>query len=429
MQLVSHPTRNKWDDLIKRHSDDAQVISQRVDGIIQQVIDNGDAALYDLTKSIDQVLLEDLKVQTQEIEQAYLNADIELVRAMELAADNIKKFHKHQKMATPNIETARGVRCWQKSLPIEKVGIYVPGGTAPLFSTLLMLAIPAKLAGCSSIIVCSPPNKKATIHPNILTAAKIAGIDEIYKVGGAQAIAAMAYGTESLPQVYKIFGPGNRYVTLAKQKVSMSGVAIDLPAGPSEVAVIADQNADPEFIVWDLLSQAEHGADSQVVMVTDSEELCENVQKILGQNLKNLPRKAMAEKSLEESKIILFNDLDECLSFVNHYAPEHLIINTVNAENLADQVSNAGSVFIGPLTPESAGDYASGTNHTLPTNACARAYSGVTLESFKKIITFQQINSEGLKNIGPAIERLAAEEGLDAHKQAVSVRFNKGSAR
>jgi len=425
MQFISCPPRRDWDDLVKSPVSDEQQISDRVHDIIEDVRLNGDKALYALSKSIDGVSLANIKVSLQEIESAYSKADPDLIEAMKLAAQNIEKFHKVQSMSTPVVETVPGVRCWQKSLPVEKVGIYVPGGTAPLFSTLLMLAVPAKLAGCGSIIVCSPPDKHGSIHPNILTAAKIAGIDKIYKSGGAQAIAAMAFGTESIPGVYKIFGPGNRYVTFAKQKISLSGIAIDMPAGPSEVAVIADHSADPEFLAWDLLSQAEHGADSQVILATESRKLAEEVKSEIDKVLNDLPRKDMAEKALQESKIIEFDTLNTALEFVNYYAPEHLIINTENADALADKVTNAGSVFIGSMTPESAGDYASGTNHTLPTNACARAYSGVNLESFKKIITFQQINKDGMKNIGPAIERLAAEEGLEAHRKAVSVRLQK----
>jgi histidinol dehydrogenase len=311
-------------------------------------------------------------------------------------------------------------------MPIEKVGIYVPGGTAPLLSSLLMLAIPAKLAGCETIVICSPPDRSGDIHPSILAAAHIAGVQTIFKAGGAQAIAAMGYGTQTIPQVYKIFGPGNRYVTLAKQKISLTGVAIDMPAGPSEVAIIADREADPEFVAWDLLSQAEHGPDSQVLLVTDSPDLAVAVSEQVRTVLMKLPRKEMAEPALLSSHIVIMHDLEESLEFINQYAPEHLIINTVNASELAERVRNAGSVFIGPMTPESAGDYASGTNHTLPTNASARAYSGVTLESFRKTITFQQISPSGLRHIGPAIERLATEEGLEAHRQAVAVRLKKG---
>lgn len=426
MNMIEYPDISRWDQLIERPADDAQNIEQRVREVIENVRQRGDEALLAYTEAFDKVRLKTLQVTPQEIEAAYGAADPALIEAMTLAAVNIGKFHAQQNMATPLLETSPGVRCWQKSVPIEKVGIYVPGGSAPLLSSLLMLAIPAKLAGCGTVVACSPPDRNGDIHPSILAAAKIAGIDTLFKVGGAQAIAAMAWGTESVPQMYKIFGPGNRYVTVAKQQVSLSGVAIDLPAGPSEVAVLADAKADPEFLAWDLLSQAEHGPDSQVMLITDSRTLADSVKGALSVALTDLPRKAIAEKALAESRIILVHTMDEGMEFINRYAPEHLIINTADAADRAGQVRNAGSVFIGSYTPESAGDYASGTNHTLPTNACARAYSGITLESFRKIITFQQINETGLRYIGPAIERLAAEEGLEAHRKAVSVRLEKG---
>ena len=358
----------------------------------------------------------------------YLRCDeevpIELKVAILLAQRNIYTFHKKQKFEGKKVETMEGVTCWQKAVGIEKVGLYIPGGTAPLFSTVLMLAVPAKIAGCKEIVLCTPPDKEGKINPAILYAAQVSGVSKIFKAGGVQAIGAMAYGTESVPKVYKIFGPGNQYVMAAKQQVAMHDVAIDMPAGPSEVMVIADETSNPAFVAADLLSQAEHGVDSQVVLVTTSEKFLGEVEYEVQHQLSRLPRWQIAEKSLENSKLILVKDMDEAIEMANEYAPEHLIIETKDYMDLAEKVVNAGSVFLGAYTPESAGDYASGTNHTLPTNGYAKAYSGVSLDSFIRKITFQEINREGIQNIGPAIEVMASNEHLDAHKNAVSVRLN-----
>ena len=348
---------------------------------------------------------------------------IELKAAIHLALNNITTFHSAQKFETKKVSTLPGVTCWQKAVAIEKVGLYIPGGTAPLFSTVLMLAAPAKIAGCKEIVLCTPPNREGKIHPAILFAAKAAGVSKVFKAGGVQAIGAMAYGTSSIPKVYKIFGPGNQYVTAAKQQVSLRDVAIDMPAGPSEVAVLADSSANPVFVAADLLSQAEHGTDSQAILITTSENLIREVEKEVEKQLNQLPRKNIAEKSLENSKLILVRDMDEAIEMTNNYAPEHLIIETSDYNEIASRIVNAGSVFLGSYSPESAGDYASGTNHTLPTNGYAKAYSGVSLDSFIRKITFQEITSEGIQTIGPAIEVMAANEYLDAHKNAVSVRL------
>jgi len=347
-----------------------------------------------------------------------------LKTAIATAAENIKKFHQAQQEPVIKIETMTGVSCWRKSVPIDRVGLYIPGGSAPLFSTLLMLGIPAQVAGCPDIILCTPPDRNGKVHPAILYTAQLLGINTIAKIGGAQAVAAMAFGTESIPAVYKIFGPGNQYVTVAKQIVSKLGVAIDMPAGPSEVLVLADEQADPEFVASDLLAQAEHGPDSQVVVVTDSESLLKQVEDAISRQIEDLPRKEIVVKALENSLGIVLADAEQMLAFSNLYAPEHLILALQNPEALADKVTNAGSVFLGNYTPESCGDYASGTNHTLPTNAYARAYSGVSLDSFMKKITFQQISEVGLRNIGATVETMAEAEGLQAHKNAVSIRLN-----
>jgi histidinol dehydrogenase len=362
-------------------------------------------------------------VTEEEMKEAEQNVPIELKVAILLAQRNIYTFHKKQKFETKKVETMEGVTCWQKAVGIEKVGLYIPGGTAPLFSTVLMLAVPARVAGCKEIVLCTPPNKEGKIHPAILYAAQISGVSKIFKAGGVQAIGAMAYGTESVPKVYKIFGPGNQYVMAAKQQVSLHDVAIDMPAGPSEVEVIADETANPAFVAADLLSQAEHGVDSQVVLITTSEKLMEEVEYEVQHQLSRLPRWEIAEKALANSKLILVKDMEEAIAMTNEYAPEHLIIETKDYMELAEKVVNAGSVFLGSLTPESAGDYASGTNHTLPTNGYAKAYSGVSLDSFIRKITFQEITREGIQNVGPAIEVMAANEQLDAHKNAVTVRL------
>jgi histidinol dehydrogenase len=396
-------------------------------GTVCEVLDKikaeGDKAVIEYEERFDKVKLESLAVTDAEIKEAEAQVPIELKVAILLAQRNIYTFHKKQKFEGKKVETMEGVTCWQKAVGIEKVGLYIPGGTAPLFSTVLMLAVPARVAGCKEIVLCTPPNKEGKIHPAILYAAQVSGVSKIFKAGGVQAIGAMAYGTESVPKVYKIFGPGNQYVMAAKQQVSLHDVAIDMPAGPSEVEVIADETANPAFVAADLLSQAEHGVDSQVVLITTSEKLLNEVEYEVQHQLARLPRWQMAEKSLANSKLVLVKDMEEAIAMTNEYAPEHLIIETKDYMELAEKVVNAGSVFLGSYTPESAGDYASGTNHTLPTNGYAKAYSGVSLDSFIRKITFQEINREGIQNIGPAIEVMAANEQLDAHKNAVSVRL------
>jgi histidinol dehydrogenase len=389
------------------------------------VKNNGDEAIKRLTLRFDKANIKNFIVSQEEIDDATKQISPKLVQAIDKASENIKKFHKSQLKNEKKVETSRGVFCWRKNVPIEKVGLYIPGGTAPLFSTVLMLAIPAKLAGCSEIVLCAPPNQDGKIHPAILYAAHKIGITKIVKAGGAQAIAAMAYGTKSIPKVDKIFGPGNQYVTAAKLLVNTQGVAIDMPAGPSEVLVIADQTADEKFIAADLLSQAEHGPDSQVIFVTDQADKLKTVEKEINKQLKKLPRATIAEKALNNSKSILFEDIESCIAFSNTYAPEHLIICTQNAEQWADKITQAGSVFLGNYTPEAAGDYASGTNHVLPTNGFARSYAGVSIDSFIKKITFQQISRSGLKNLAPTIENLAEAEELIAHKRAVSIRLQE----
>ena len=409
--------------LLKRPQNSAEIAEISVQAILDAVRKKGDSALKDFSLKFDGAELDDLMVSKKEFDVASEKVTPELKKAIQLAIDNITKFHESQLLREPVIETQAGVRCWRKSVPVEKVGLYIPGGTAPLFSTVLMLVIPAKIAGCSEIVLCTPPNKNDTVNPVILYSAKVLGIDKIYKIGGAQAVAAMAYGTESVPKVDKIFGPGNSWVTLAKQLVSRDGVAIDMPAGPSEVLVLADETANPEFVAVDLLSQAEHGVDSQVILLTDSEALVQNVRVAILRQLQMLPRKEIAAKALANSRIIRLTNSFEMMEFSNAYAPEHLIIITKDADKLAEKVINAGSVFIGAFTPESAGDYASGTNHTLPTYGYARNYSGVSVDSFIKKITFQSISDKGLQEIGPAIQQMAAAEGMDAHKNAVSLRL------
>jgi len=425
MQIIKYPARKTWDELVRRPLLSTEALEQSVGAILKDVQVNGDKALCNYTRKFDGIELSSFAVTQDEIEQAVAGISAELKKAISVAKANISRFHRIQFEKVKPIETTPGVRCWRKSVPIERVGLYIPGGTAPLFSTVLMLGIPARLAGCQEIVLCTPPDKLGQVNPVILYTAFILGIDQIFKVGGAQAIAAMAYGTGMIPKVYKIFGPGNQYVTIAKQLVSTEGVAIDLPAGPSEVAVIADDKADPELIASDLLSQAEHGADSQVILITNSESQLENVLKAIAQQIEDLPRKSIANQALTHSKAILVDSLETAVQLSNYYAPEHLIIQTENAATLADKVTNAGSVFSGSWTPEAAGDYASGTNHTLPTNAYARSYSGVSLDSFLKKITFQQISPQGLQKLGPAIEYLAEEEGLQAHRNAVSIRLEK----
>ena len=424
MKKILYPHKSEWAELLKRPTQDVSTLFENVSTILKNVKANGDKAVLEYAEQFDRVKLESLAVTPEEMKEAEAQVPIELKVAILLAQRNIYTFHKKQKFEGKKVETMEGVTCWQKAVGIEKVGLYVPGGTAPLFSTVLMLAVPAKIAGCKEIVLCTPPNKEGKVNPAILYAAQVAGVSKIFKAGGVQAIGAMAYGTESVPKVYKIFGPGNQYVMAAKQMVAMHDVAIDMPAGPSEVEVIADETANPKFVAADLLSQAEHGVDSQVVLVTTSEKLLEEVEYEVQHQLARLPRWQIAEKSLVNSKLILVKDMEEAIEITNEYAPEHLIVETKDYMEVAEKVVNAGSVFLGSYTPESAGDYASGTNHTLPTNGYAKAYSGVSLDSFIRKITFQEISREGIQNIGPAIEVMAAHEQLDAHKNAVSVRLN-----
>lgn len=424
MKDYTYPKRESWRKLLKRPTESLSDIRKVVQPIMDEVQSKGDSALKAYTKKFDGIELGKLLVTREEIKSASSKISNKLKEAIKVAHVNIFKFHEAQKIAPLKIETMPGVLCERKSVAIPKVGLYIPGGTAPLFSTVLMLAIPAKIAGCKEIVLCSPPDKEGNIHPAILYAAEVAGITKIFKVGGAQAIAALAYGTESIPKVDKIFGPGNQYVTAAKQLASLEAVAIDMPAGPSEVLVYADDGADPAFISADLLSQAEHGVDSQVIFVTTSTDMLGALQKEIYHQLSELPRWEIADRCLQNSAVIILKDEKECIDLINLYAPEHLILLAKNAREIADQIENAGSVFLGYYTPESAGDYASGTNHTLPTNGAARAYSGVSLDSFVKNITYQEITPEGLKNLGPHVEEMAEAESLRAHKNAVTVRLN-----
>ncbi len=423
MKKILYPHKNDWAEILKRPVLNMETLRGTVCEVLDKIKAEGDKAVIEYEERFDKVKLDSLAVTDQEMKEAEAQVPIELKVAILLAQRNIYTFHKKQKFEGKKVETMEGVTCWQKAVGIEKVGLYIPGGTAPLFSTVLMLAVPARVAGCKEIVLCTPPNKEGKIHPAILYAAQVSGVSKIFKAGGVQAIGAMAYGTESVPKVYKIFGPGNQYVMAAKQQVSLHDVAIDMPAGPSEVEVIADETANPAFVAADLLSQAEHGVDSQVVLITTSEKLLHEVEYEVQHQLARLPRWQMAEKSLANSKLVLVKDMEEAIAMTNEYAPEHLIIETKDYMELAEKVVNAGSVFLGSYTPESAGDYASGTNHTLPTNGYAKAYSGVSLDSFIRKITFQEINREGIQNIGPAIEVMAANEQLDAHKNAVSVRL------
>lgn len=422
MRVVEYPSKEQWDELLARpHFDNSSLIAT-VQGVLNDVRERGDAAVKEYELKFDKVELADLKVGEAELKEAETLISAELKSAIEDAAKNIAKFHAAQDQELPSVETMPGVRCWQKAKAISKVGLYIPGGTAPLFSTVLMLALPAKIAGCKQIVLCTPPAKNGKVHPAVLFAAKVAGVSDIYKIGGVQAIGAMAYGTESVPKVYKIFGPGNQYVTAAKQQVSLKDVAIDMPAGPSEVEVIADETANPAFVAADLLSQAEHGADSQAILITSSKELVGAVVAEVDKQVAALPRLELAQKSLEHSRIILVKDLDEVIDITNAYAPEHLIISTNDPMKIADRIENAGSLFLGHLTPESAGDYASGTNHTLPTSGYAHAYSGVNLDSFRKKMTYQQITPEGIKNIAQIVEVMAENEQLFAHQNAMTLR-------
>ncbi|MBK9328751.1 MAG: histidinol dehydrogenase [Sphingobacteriales bacterium] len=423
MQFIKYPARESWGELLKRPTKSFEEIEGRVAPVMQDVKHRGDAALMEYAEKWDGVKLDSVVVSEDEMLKAAKEVSDELKKAIDTAKRNIELFHAAQKQVPEEVETMPGVHCWRKSVPIEKVGLYIPGGTAPLFSTVLMLAVPAQIAGCRDTVLCSPPDKNGNIHPAILYTAHLCGVTKIYKAGGAQAIAAMAYGTESVPQVSKIFGPGNQYVTAAKQLVNKEGIAIDMPAGPSEVMVIGDDESRPDFIAADLLSQAEHGTDSQVLFVTTEEAYLNLVHFAIDQQLQNLSRKEIIQQTLVNSKLIVVKDMEEAIELSNFYAPEHLILQTRNAELLAEKVINAGSVFLGHYSPESAGDYASGTNHTLPTNGHARAYSGVSLDSFVKKITFQQISKEGLQLLGETIGIMAASEQLDAHKNAVTIRL------
>ncbi|MCR5851070.1 MAG: histidinol dehydrogenase [Bacteroidaceae bacterium] len=423
MELFINPSLEELDALLKRPVRDASELNATVATVLQDVRKRGDAAVREYEERFDKVQLDELAVTEAEMLAAEASVGEELKDAIRLAHRNIERFHAAQRFEGEHIEVAQGVECWQKSVAIERVGLYIPGGTAPLFSTVLMLATPAKIAGCKDIVLCTPPAKDGSVNPAILVAARIAGVSRIYKIGGVQAIGAMAYGTESVPKVYKIFGPGNQFVMCAKQQVSLHDVAIDMPAGPSEVEVLADESSNPAFVAADLLSQAEHGMDSQVLLVCKSVETAQKVEAEVERQLALLPRKDIAAQALQHSKAIVVHDDDEMMEITNHYAPEHLIIETANYMELAQKVINAGSVFLGSLTPESAGDYASGTNHTLPTNGYAVAYSGVNLDSFCRKITFQHIQPEGICSIGRAVELMAEAEGLDAHRNAMSIRI------
>lgn len=425
MKVIKYPLRTDWPSLLQRPSFETASLNEKVQAVLNDVKANGDAAVRKYTAQFDKVEIDSLLVANDEIDAGAAQLNPELKKAIERAAANIRKFHEAQRFETNVIETTQGVKCWQKSVGIEKVGLYIPGGTAPLFSTILMLAIPASIAGCREIVLCTPPQKNGNLPNEVLFAAQLSGITKIFKIGGIQAIGAMAYGTESVPKVYKIFGPGNQYVTAAKQLVSMSDVSIDMPAGPSEVAVMADETANAAFVASDLLSQAEHGADSQVILVTTSEKLIDKVQVELEKQLAVLPRMDYAMKALENSRIFLVKSEQEMIDMMNLYAAEHLIIQMKNYADVAEKIINAGSIFLGSYTPESAGDYASGTNHTLPTNGWARSYSGVNLDSFIRKITFQEITQEGIQNLGPVIEQMAEAENLFAHKNAATLRMKK----
>ena len=423
MNIIRYPERSEWSKIVERPHLDVSQLNQTVASVLADVRQRGDEAVKGYELKFDHVDLPSLEVTKAEIKEAEELVSEELKDAIRLAHSNIKTFHKSQRFRTKKVETQPGVVCWQKSVAIEKVGLYIPGGTAPLFSTVLMLATPAKIAGCKEIVLCTPPNREGKVNPAILMAAKIAGVSKIFKAGGVQAIGAMAYGTESVPKVYKIFGPGNQYVMAAKQQVSLHDVAIDMPAGPSEVCVIADETANAEFVAADLLSQAEHGIDSQVFLITTSHKVIDDVQQEVSRQLDLLPRKEIAQKTLENSQLVLVSSIREAIDLSNAYAPEHLIIQTEDYEQVASKVVNAGSVFLGKYACESAGDYASGTNHTLPTHGYATTYSGVNLDSYCRKITFQHLTEEGIRQIGPAVELMAAAEQLDAHKNAMSVRI------
>lgn len=423
MKRIDYPERENWERILKRPTQTVSDIEGTVNAIFEEVKSEGDIVVKKYTERFDGVALNDFRVSSDEIKKASALVSEDLKQAINLAKANIEKFHAAQRTEKVEVETIPGVSCWQEKRPIQKVGLYIPGGSAPLFSTILMLAIPAKLAGCTEIVLCTPPDKKGEINPAILYTAELCGVTQIYKVGGIQAIAGMTFGTESIPKVYKIFGPGNQYVTVAKQLATKYGVAIDMPAGPSELLVVADDTANPAFVASDLLSQAEHGADSQVILVSTSEKLINAVEEEIGTQIKVLPRVSIAEKAIANSKLIRMKNDQEALDLINEYGPEHFIVCVENEGFYLDGIQNAGSVFIGNYTPESAGDYASGTNHTLPTNGYAKQYSGVNLDSFMKSMTFQKISEEGIKGIGNAIELMAEAEGLQAHKNAVTLRL------
>ena len=425
MNIIRYPEKKDWSKIVERPHLDVSKLNETVASVLADVKKRGDDAVKGYELKFDHVDLPSLAVSEVEMEEAERLVDSDLKAAIQLAHYNIQAFHEAQKFRSKKVETQPGVTCWQKSIAIEKVGLYIPGGTAPLFSTVLMLATPAKIAGCSEIVLCTPPGRDGKVNPAILVAARIAGVSKIFKAGGVQAIGAMAYGTESVPKVYKIFGPGNQYVMAAKQQVSLHDVAIDMPAGPSEVCVIADEQANIEFVAADLLSQAEHGVDSQVLLITTSEQVILDVQAEVNRQLKQLPRKDIAQKALENSTLVLVHDKQEAIDLSNAYAPEHLIIQTKDYEKLAEKVVNAGSVFLGEYACESAGDYASGTNHTLPTHGYATAYNGVNLDSYCRKVTFQHLTADGIRSIGHAVELMAAAEQLDAHKNAMTVRIKE----
>jgi histidinol dehydrogenase len=424
MKIFINPSRTTWPQLTARPQLALEFLESSVRNIFNRVKKSGDNALRELTLQFDKVNVGDLVVSKEEFQNAEKAIPSPLKESIKTAAANIEKFHSAQKRDSVKIETTPGVTCWRRAVPIEKIGIYIPGGSAPLFSTVLMLGVPARLAKCSQVILCSPPDKSGEINPAILFAAQLVGINRVFKVGGAQAVAAMAFGTESIERVYKIFGPGNQYVTKAKQLATEEGIAIDMPAGPSEVLIMADESSNPTFVAADLLSQAEHGEDSQVILVVNNQNLVPPIQKEIEEQLKDLPRKTIAEKALTHSRAIVMEDLSEAIAFVNEYAPEHLIVNMKDASGIATQIINAGSVFLGNYSPEAIGDYASGTNHTLPTNGYAKAFAGVALESFMKFITYQELTKEGILALGPVVERMAEAEQLIGHKRAVEVRIN-----
>ena len=422
MRIIRYPERNEWPKIVERPHLDVSQLNATVAAVLNDIRANGDEAVKAYEEKFDHVVLEELAVSEQEIDEAISMVSEDLLASLRLAHHNIAAFHEAQRYEGIRVETAPGVSCWQKSVPIEKVGLYIPGGTAPLFSTVLMLATPAKIAGCREIVLCTPPNHEGKVNPAILAAARIAGVSKIFKAGGVQAIGAMAYGTESVPKVYKIFGPGNQFVMAAKQQVSLHDVAIDMPAGPSEVCVIADETSNPVFVAADLLSQAEHGVDSQVLLISTSEEMICQVKEEIDRQVEPLPRKDIALKALENSTLVLVHDKQEAMELSNAYAPEHLILAVHDYDALAEQVVNAGSVFLGTYACESAGDYASGTNHTLPTHGYATAYSGVNLDSYNRKVTFQHLTEEGIRSIGHAVEVMAENEQLMAHKNAMTVR-------